>query len=187
MYLILSTDRGSAAYPDFAIIFWSRPEMLRARYNPAVVAASHRTRCRNNQGGLVVVPTPCLRSADEHSRIVSCVCHRRAWRLHESRWVVCVAARHADHPAAAGAVRLEVKGDCDGGFTYVRAAYVERALTCRSRGCFQKMLTRTCFALPGRLQEHPNDYCVQLLHPFPRLDAQGAAPGAERGAEKGAR
>ena len=89
--------------------------------------------------------------------------------------MVWVAARHADHPSAAGAVRLEVKGDCDGGFTYVRAAYVERALTCRSRGCFHKMLTRTCFALPGRLQEHPNDYCVQLLHPFPRLGAQGAA------------
>jgi len=47
---------------------------------------------------------------------------RRAWRLSESRWVVCVAARHADHPSAAGAVRLEVKGDCDGDFTYVAGA-----------------------------------------------------------------
>ena len=93
--------------------------------------------------------------------------------------MVWVAARHADHPSAAGAVRHEVKGDCGGEFAYVRAAYVERALTCRSRGSFQKMLTRTCFALPSRLQEHPNDYCVQLLHPFARLGAQGAAPGTD--------
>ena len=89
--------------------------------------------------------------------------------------MVWVAARHADHPSAAGAVRHEVKGDCGGEFAYVRAAYVERALTCRSRGSFQKMLTRTCFALPGRLQEHPNDYSDQLLHPIARLGAQGAA------------
>ena len=40
------------------------------------------------------------------------------------------------------------------------------------------MPTRTCFALPGRLQEHPNDYSDQLLHPVARLGAQGAACGA---------
>ena len=151
--------------------------MLRALYNRAVVAASHRTRDLHNHDHLLVVQNSKLGSAGKHSRRRCRLQSRRAWRLLESRWVVWVAARHADHPSAAGAVRLEVKGDCDGDFTYVRAAYVERALTCRSRGSFQKMLTRTCFALPGRLQEHPNDYCVQLLHPFPRLGAQGAAPG----------
>ena len=58
---------------------------------------------------------------------------------------------------------------------YVRDACVERALTCRSRSMLPRMLTRTCFALPGRLQEHPNDYSDQLLHPVARLGAQGAA------------
>ena len=48
--------RGGPAYPDFAIIFWSRPEMAYARYNPAVVAACYRTRCRNNRHHRVVVP-----------------------------------------------------------------------------------------------------------------------------------
>ena len=88
-----------------------------------------------------------------------------------------MAARHADHPSAAGAVRHKVKGDRDGEFAYVRDACVERALTCRSRSvaCFPAMLTRTCFALPGRLQEHSNDYSDQLLHPIARLGAQGAA------------
>ena len=91
------------------------------------------------------------------------------------RWVVWVAARHADHTSAAGAVRHKVKGDRDGEFAYVRDACVERALTCRSRSVLPRMLTRTCFALPGRLQEHPNDYSDQLLHPTARLGAQGAA------------
>ena len=89
--------------------------------------------------------------------------------------MVWVAARHADHPSAAGAVRHKVKGDRDGEFAYVRDACVERALTCRSRSVLPRMLTRTCFALPGRLQEHPNDYSDQLLHPIARLGAQGAA------------
>ena len=88
--------------------------------------------------------------------------------------MVWVAARHADHPSAAGAVRHKVKGDHDGEFAYVRDACVERALTCHSRSVLPRMRTRTCFALPGRLQEHPNDYCVQLLHPVARLGAQGA-------------
>ena len=86
-----------------------------------------------------------------------------------------MAARHADHPSAVGAVRHKVKGDRDGEFAYVRDACVERALTCRSRSVLPRMLTRTCFALPGRLQEHPNDYSDQLLHPIARLGAQGAA------------
>ena len=86
-----------------------------------------------------------------------------------------MAARHADHPSAARAVRHKVKGDRDGEFAYVRDACVERALTCRSRSMLPRMLTRTCFALPGRLQEHPNDYSDQLLHPIARLGAQGAA------------
>ena len=89
--------------------------------------------------------------------------------------MVWVAARHADHPSAAGAVRHKVKGDRDGEFAYVRDACVERALTCRCRSVLPRMLTRTCFALPGRLQEHPNDYSDQLLHPIARLGAQGAA------------
>ena len=84
-------------------------------------------------------------------------------------------AVEADHPSAAGAVRHKVKGDRDGEFAYVRDACVERALTCRSRSVLPRMLTRTCFALPGRLQEHPNDYSDQLLHPVARLGAQGAA------------
>ena len=49
-------SRGAAAYPDFPYIFWSRPEMAYARYNPAVVAACYRTRCRNNRHHRVVVP-----------------------------------------------------------------------------------------------------------------------------------
>ena len=73
-----------------------------------------------------------------------------------------MAARHADHPSAAGAVRHKVKGDRDGEFAYVRDACVERALTCRSRSVLPRMLTRTCFALPGRLPYHWNDYCVGL-------------------------
>ena len=120
-----------------------------------------------------------LGSAGHHSRRSSRLQSRRAWRLLESGWVVWVAARHADHPSAAGAVRHKVKGDRDGEFAYVRAACVERALTCRSRACSPRMLTRTCLALPGRLQEHPNDYTDQLLHRWARLGAQGAARGAE--------
>ena len=89
--------------------------------------------------------------------------------------MVWVAARHADHPSAAGAVRHKVKGDHDDEFAYARAVCVERALTCRCRSMLPRMLTRTCFALPGRLEEHPNDYSDQLLHPVARLGAQGAA------------
>ena len=65
---------------------------------------------------------------------------RRACRLLESRWVVWVAARHADHPSAAGAVRHKVKGDGDDEFAYVCDACVERALTCRSRAALTRML-----------------------------------------------
>ena len=114
-------------------------------------------------------------SRDHHRRRRCRLQSPRAWRLLESRWVVWVAARHADHLSAAGAVRHKVKGDRDGEFAYVRDACVERALTCRSRSVLPRMLTRTCFALPGRLQEHPNDYSDQLLHPVARLGAKGAA------------
>ena len=140
-----------------------------------MVAASKRTSVRNSDHHLVAVPNYQLGSAGHHSRRSSRLQSRRAWRLLESGWVVWVAARHADHPSAAGAVRHKVKGDRDGEFAYVRDACVERALTCRCRSVLPRMLTRTCFALPGRLQEHPNDYSDQLLHPIARLGAQGAA------------
>ena len=83
-----------------------------------------------------------------------------------SRRVVWVAARHADHSSAAGAVRHKVKGDRDGEYAYVRDACVERALTCRRRSMLPRMLTRTCFALPGRLGDHFKSSCMSLFGPF---------------------
>ena len=159
----------------FALTSGGAPEMLRDANDPAHVAADYRTLEHGSEhvhaAAMIKGPVVCGLPVE----ILRDLQSRRAQRLLESRWVVWVAARHADHPSAAGAVRHKVKGDRDGEFAYVRDACVERALTCRSRSMLPRMLTRTCFALPGRLQEHPNDYCVQLLHPVARLGAQGAA------------
>ena len=149
--------------------------MLRRTSPPAVVTVCLQTIALRNRHAIAVAQRSCPLAGDHHRRRRCALQSRRAQRLLESGWVVWVAARHADHPSAAGAVRHKVKGDRDGEFAYVRDACVERALTCRSRSVLPRMLTRTCFALPGRLQEHPNDYSDQLLHPIARLGAHGAA------------
>ena len=147
----------------------ARPVLAASCWQVICTARTTSSLCRTRSWG-----QPARRSGS-----LACWAQRSLNEPPTSRRVVWVAARHADHPSAAGAVRHKVKGDRDGEYAYVRDACVERALTCRRRSMLPRMLTRTCFALPGRLQEHPNDYCVQLLYPGARLGAQGAARGTE--------
>ena len=131
--------------------------------------------CRNRHAMAVAAGKGSV-SRDHHRRRRRGLQSRRAQRLSESRWVGlsgCSPRRpsfsgRSRSAQGQGRPRWRV-------FAYVRDACVERALTCRSRSVLPRMLTRTCFALPGRFQEHPIDYSDQLLHPIARLGAHGAA------------
>ena len=147
--------------------------MLRAAKDPAPLAAHSQTLDHGSgmQHAAAMIKGPVVSGLPVE--ILRELQSRRAWRLSESRWVVWVAAHLADHPLAAGAVRHKVKGDGDGEFAYVRAACVERALTCRSRACSPRMLTRTCLALPGRLREHSKLSSMSLSHPPASCETDG--------------
>ena len=98
--------------------------MLRALYNRAVVAASHRTRVLHSEDHLLAVQNSKLGSADEHSEIVYAQQRGAAQRALGSRSVAGVRARHGQGAGRVSAVEAAHDSYSDALDRCVRAPHV---------------------------------------------------------------
>ena len=93
--------------------------------------------------------------------------------------MVWVAARHADHPSAAGAVRYEVKGDCGGEYSlpmFAMHVWSEPSLVgpeAASKKCSRALASR-CLAGCRSIQTTTASNCyIQLLALAPKARPLG--------------
>ena len=168
--------RGCPAYPFFRLDLGRCSEMVVRECSLAVAAADHRRRDGLTRTDRVCEPVKDSVVCGHHSRRRPRSQSRRAWRLSESRRMVWVAARHADHPSAAGAVRHKVKGDRDG---YAMASLPMLAMHVWSEpshvvavACFpecSRALTSRCLAGCRSIQTTTaSNYYIQLLALAPK-------------------
>ena len=121
-----------------------------------MVAAGYQTRRRNNQGGLVVVPNQQLRSADEHSRILSCLWRGGAQLATDTLLMAWLRGGYRHGAAASWLLLVDTKGGHDAAYTpppdllmcrhpctslsREKARLHPTAVACQVRGSLQNLL-----------------------------------------------
>ena len=84
---------------------------------------------------------------------------------------------HPNLHARVAGPRADGDGCLDDVDAFIRAAGEQRHLTPACSRLLTHMLTRMLRALPGRLQDDPNDYRARLLHPQAYFNHVGEGRG----------